>query len=172
MSPSLRLSLSPASHKLAAAAPDARADGGIRHIRLSPRGVRIERQIGGIKMHLAVPIHVYEGVLLSCDEEADQRLYKIALLHQDPELTIELDQGCDSPAALILWRSWANFFAKPALFHEPASGTEPPADDIARARPRRRGESLAKRRPRFLKRRGADPIGAALHAVRESLPRD
>jgi len=132
-----------------ASAPDARADGGIRHIRMSLRGIAIERQVAGVKMHLMVPIHSYEGVVLTCDE---QRLYRIALVHQDAELTIELHEAAESPAILTIWRSWADFFAKPALYRE-SPVAQKDLSSMAWAPPRRRGLRLDERRPRFLKRR-------------------
>ena len=128
---------------------DERADGGVRHIRMSPRGIAIQRQVNGIKMHVMVPIHGYEGVVLTCDE---QRLCRIALVHQDEDLTIELYQAAESPAVLAIWRSWADFFAKPALYHAPPVTSSEPSN-IAWAPPRRRGLRLDERRPRFLKRR-------------------
>lgn len=141
------------SQSFAASAPDCRADGGVRSVRLNQRGVRIERLVAGIKMHLAVPIHAYEGVVLTCDEQADSRLCKVALVHQDPELSVVLHEAPESPAILTVWRSWAEFFSKPALYREaPSSGQREP-QNIAWPRPRRRGLRLSDRRPRFLKRR-------------------
>lgn len=171
MSLPTRISLSRSSQSVAASAPDARADGGVRQIRLSPRGVRIERQVAGIKMLLAVPIHGYEGVVLTCDEHAEQRLYKIALVHQDPELTIELHEALESPAVLTIWRSWADFFAKPALYRETASAAQRELYSIAWPRPRRRGQPLNERRPRFLKRRRCgrlDRIGTERRGAQET----
>lgn len=136
----------------AATTDDARADGGVRHVHLSPRGVRIARQMAGIQMHLAVPIHRYQGILLCCDETAEPHLYRIVLLHPDPELTIELARAPESPAVLALWRSWAAYLGKPALYQEPASPDAAWPDAIACRRPRRRGESLSKRRPCHFKR--------------------
>lgn len=143
------------SQSFAASAPDQRADGGVRTIRLDRRGVRIERLVAGIKMHLAVPIHAYQGVMLSCDDRPGQRLCQIALLHHDPELCVLLHEAPESPAILAVWRSWADFFAKPALYREPqatAAGTLAPRGNSS-PRPRRRGTQLTARRPRFLKRR-------------------
>ncbi|MGO9133560.1 MAG: DUF6101 family protein [Methylovirgula sp.] len=131
-------------------APDARADGGIRHIRANRRGIRIERQVAGIRMHLAVPLNGYEGVLLSVEEEAGKPMCRIALVHPDPELTIELYRAKESPDILSVWREWAAFFAKPALYGETRSDQDALAG-FTPLRPRRGG--VMKRRPRFLKRR-------------------
>jgi hypothetical protein len=161
-------SLGCAAADFAASVPDDRADGGVRHIRMSARGVRIERQVAGIKMHLAVPIHGYEGVVLTCNDEVDRRLYKIALVHHDPDLTVELHQAPESPAVLTIWRNWADFFAKPALYRETTSAGLRPLPGVARSRPRRRGQPLIQRRPRFRKRRCGgcfDSLGAVLRAI-------
>ncbi len=141
------------SQSFATSAPDSRADGGIRMVRLNRRGVSIERQVNGIKMHLAVPIRAYEGVVLTCDDHADRRLYKVALVHHDPELSVLLHEAIESPAILTVWRSWAEYFSKPPLFHEAPSISQMELRSMARPRPRRRGRLLSSRRPRFLKRR-------------------
>jgi hypothetical protein len=164
-------SLNASSESFDTSAPDSRADGGIRHIRVSPRGIAIERQVDGVKMHLMVPIHSYEGVVLTCDEE---RLYRIALVHQDAELTIELHEAAESPTVLTIWRSWADFFAKPALYREsPVAQKE--LSSMAWAPPRRRGLRLDERRPRFLKRRRCgrlDRVGTGGRDARESVVLD
>lgn len=149
MSPLTCNSLAPTSGGFDTSAPDSRADGGIRHIRMSSRGIAIERQVAGVKMHLMVPIHTYEGVVLTCD---DQHLYRVALVHPDTELTIDLHQAPESPAVLAIWRSWADFFAKPALYREPPVAQKE-LSSMAWSPPRRRGLRLDERRPRFLKRR-------------------
>ncbi len=173
MSLPIPISLSRSSQSFAASAPDARADGGIRHIRMSSRGIRIERQVAGVKMHLAVPIHGYEGVVLTFEEDGDQRLCRIALVHRDPEFTVELHRSPDSPSVLAIWRNWADFFAKPALYRDMANAGQRQLLGFARSRPRRRGQALGKRRPRFLKRRRCgrwEPADAALRAAQEKAP--
>ncbi len=164
--------LAPISQSFAASAPDSRADGGLRTIRLNQRGVRIERLVAGIKMHLAVPIHAYEGVVLTCDEHADQRLYTIALVHHDPELSVVLHEAPESPAVLMIWRSWADFLSKPALYRETMSAAQKPPQGAAWPRPRRRGRSLSQRRPRFLQRRRCghfDSIGTPFRPAQETM---
>lgn len=132
-------------------APDVRADGGVRHIRLSPRAIRIERQIAGIKMRVAVPLASYRGVVMKSETTHNERLCRIALEHADPELAVELYRAPESPDAWTIWRQWADFFDQPALC-ENFSPTIVPADCVT-SLPRRRGTSLGQRRPRFLKRR-------------------
>ncbi len=55
--------------------PDQRADGGTRTIRLSARGIRIDRALGGVKMRLAVPIEAYRGVVLTREDKLQRRFY-------------------------------------------------------------------------------------------------
>lgn len=133
-------------------APDARADGGIRTIRLAPRNVRIERAVSGVKMRLSIPVEAYQGVVLTCEDVSGRRRFRVTLAHGDPDLSVTLHQATDAPAILMIWQSWARFFSKPALYDEGGNLNEP-ALHAAPARPRRRNATLTKRRPRILMRR-------------------
>jgi hypothetical protein len=104
--------------------PDLRADGGMRTIRLSPRGVRIDRALGGVKMRLAVPIEAYRGVALVRDDKLQRRFYRLTLDHADADLSITLSRATDITALIEPWSDWARFFAKPALL-DAKIGTEP-----------------------------------------------
>ncbi len=68
--------------------PDQRADGGTRTIRLSARGIRIDRALGGVKMRLAVPIEAYRGVVLTREDKLQRRFYRLTLDHSDADLSI------------------------------------------------------------------------------------
>lgn len=125
---------------LAYAASDPRADGGVRSVWLTPRGVRIERAVAGVKMHLSIPIEAYRAVLSTC-QDGDRPFCRIILAHKDPDLSVTLDQRAD--VFPEIWQSWARFFSGPA--------PEVMRDTLAQ--PRRRSMVLAKRRPRFLLRR-------------------
>lgn len=153
MSRVVPISVRPSSQSFTTSAPDPRADGGVRHIAMSARGIRIERQVSGIQMLLAVPICAYAGVVLTSEETADARIYRISLVHTDADLTIELHRGVDSPSIVTIWRNWAEFFGKPALYGETSSGAQREVCRSGRPRPRGRGDVIQKRRPRFLKRR-------------------
>jgi hypothetical protein len=145
----------PWSQSFKISAPDPRADGGIRHITVSARGVRIERQVSGIQMLLGVPIRAYAGVTLTADESGEPRLYRVHLAHPDPDLTVELHCGVDSPHILAIWRAWAEFFGKAAIYGD-FCGEGQELCRPRQLRPRRRGNLIAKRRPHFLKRRRSD----------------
>ena len=150
MSPAVPIALPFWSQSFKMSAPDPRADGGTRQIKVSWRGVRIERHISGIQILLAVPIHAYAGVVLTCDETVEPRLYRVNLVHPDPDLTIELHCEADSPSIVPIWRNWAEFFGKTAIYGDGQAELY----RFGRPRPRRRGDLIPKRRPRFLKRRG------------------
>ncbi len=104
--------------------PDRRADGGTRIVRLSPRGVRIERALGGVKMRLAVPIEAYRGVVLGGDDRLERRFYRLTLDHADADLSVTLSRATDISVLVDEWANWARFFAMPALLDEKI-GAEP-----------------------------------------------
>lgn len=149
----------PAIASLITSAPDARADGGVRHIRLSEDSIRIERQVDGVKMRLAVPLEGYRGVVLKSETTRDRRLCRIALEHSDPELTVELYQAQESPDAVAIWLDWADYFAKPALCEAAPSSSL--LSDLRLPQAHRRGAGLVQRRPLFLKRRGSNRMHKA-----------
>jgi hypothetical protein len=124
---------------LAGSASDPRADGGVRAVWLTPRGVRIERAVSGIKMRLSIPIEAYQAILSTC-QGGDRPFCRITLAHKDPDLSVTLEQRADIIPEV--WRSWVPFFSRATP--EVVSG--------ALAQPRRRS-IVAKRRPRFLLRR-------------------
>jgi hypothetical protein len=135
---------------LACSASDLRADGGVRAVWLTPRGVRIERAVSGIKMSLTIPIEAYRAILSTC-QDGDRRFCRITLAHRDPDLSVTLDQRAD--AIPEIWESWARFFSKPA--HAKAMRD-------AVAQPRRRSKTVANRRPRILLRRRPGRLRAPL----------
>jgi hypothetical protein len=114
--------------------PDLRADDGVRTVRLTAHGVRIDRTVCGIKMRVCVPIEAYQGILLT---RHNQRSCRLTLAHDDPDLSVRLEAA----DAEDLWQDWVCLL--PALA------------GIARAAPtpRQRNMTLAKRRPRILLRR-------------------
>jgi hypothetical protein len=131
--------------------PDLRADGGVRMVRLTPHGVRIDRTVCGIKMRVCVAIEAYRAVFLT---HRDRRFCRLTLAHHDPDLSVRLE-GAN---AEDLWPDWIRLL--PALA------------GIVRAvpAPRRRSMTLAKRRPRILlRRRPGRPCTPAkiLRAARE-----
>jgi hypothetical protein len=136
-----------ASPRLCAAA-DLRADGGIRKISLEQGCVRIDRVMAGVKMRLAVPVDSYRGVVLSSEERGGQTRYRVTLAHRDAELAILLHDGAEWGDVLPIWQRWAQFFGRPALFHDGSAAADSETASVKAARPRRPAARLAKRRAR------------------------
>jgi hypothetical protein len=111
--------------------PDLRADGGVRTVRLTPNGIRIERTVCGIKMRVCVAIEAYREIFVM----RDRQFCRLTFAHDDPDLSVRLDEA----GAEDLWQGWIRSLPT----------------GIARACParRRRSMTVAKRRPRILLRR-------------------
>ncbi|HLH13061.1 MAG TPA: hypothetical protein VKV77_14445 [Methylovirgula sp.] len=123
-------------------APDVRADGGIRTIRLAARGVGIERMVGGIKMHLLVPIEAYRGLFLT--RSLDRHLC-MRLVHRDPDLSVILPDT-DAPWICEILREWSRIFSGRAIARSSAQPRR--VRGLRRAR-RRRFQRLAAPPKRF-----------------------
>ena len=136
--------------------PDERADGGMRIVRLSPRGIRIDRALRGVKMRLAVPIEAYRGVVLAREDRLERRFYRLSLDHADADLSVTLSRAVDISTLIDQWSNWARFFAKPALLDE-AIGAEPETHGIRRLRRSARVKRRTRSRPRSRAGRLAGP---------------
>jgi len=144
------------------AAPDSRADGGVRKIFLDQRCIRIERIVAGVKMRVAVPVDSYHGVVLSCEDMAEANPYRVTLAHRDAEFSVVLQDAVDLSDIVSVWQRWAHFFGRPAIFDDEAGN--PPRSGMP-MRPRRRSYTLAKRRPRILTRRRQGRIGPPVNLL-------
>ncbi len=142
------------------AAPDTRAEGGVRTVYLDQRCIRIERVFAGVKMRLAVPVDSYRGVVLSCEDKGEQRLYQVTLVHRDCEFSVALHIAADWTDVLSIWQRWARFFGRPAIFSEEAGQGERSLRAAVPSRQRRRSATLAKRRPQILNRRRPGRVGS------------
>jgi len=141
------------------AAPDPRADGRRRFVRLDGEKVAIDRVVGGVFMRVTVPTSAYRGVTLRVvDAREDGFTYQIRLLHADPDLGVTLAETRDDSEVQAEWRLWARVLGLPALV-ERAEGCDEPNETllgrlaIRPAAARRRGKTILARRPRFLARR-------------------
>jgi hypothetical protein len=141
--------------------PDPRADDRRRRVELSRRQVVFRRTVGGVVMHLKVPISAFCGIALCVIEtEQGEARYAVRLVHTDPEKCIQLVHGDAEAPMLEQWRGWLAFFGLPALL-ERELGRYEAAESLARfgalrcqtVRPRRRNAALANRRGRFGLRR-------------------
>lgn len=144
----------PLHNLVAACTSDARSDDRTREITFNSRSVLIARRVAGIAMRVEVPLSSYRGVALSLDAEAEGGLHKLELLHRDPDLSVVLSEKSDPDEIAQEWAAWADSLSLPRLF-EPAPGAR---DDLhptsgGLSTPRRRGSLVARRRPRFSRRR-------------------
>jgi hypothetical protein len=137
---------------------DARADGATRDVLLERDRILIRRRVDGVKMKLGVPLSAYHGVVLSLLETAAGRtFYRI----RDADLIVVLDEALDDRDVVAEWKLWAKVLAKPKFIERTPGcllGEEVRMGALALGRGsslRRRGSSLAKRKPRNIKRRGA-----------------
>ncbi len=119
----------------------------------------------GVKMRLAVPVDSYRGVVLSCEDKGEQRLYRVTLVHRDCEFSVALHEATDWTDVLSIWQRWARFFARPAIFNEEAGQSEKLLRAAVPARQRRRSATLAKRRSRILNRRRPGRIGSCANLL-------
>jgi len=140
-------------------AGDPRSDNRRRILDLTPEAVTIRRAVAGVPMAIRVVSRDYRGVVLRIAGLEDGRFrYEVKLAHRDPDLSVPLGEGEDLAVVEAQWRKWVAFFRLPAL-----AGRSESADTAVNVRAaeltqriphrRRRGGSLASRRPRFLKRR-------------------
>jgi len=141
------------------AAPDPRADGRRRFVRLDGDQVAIHRVVAGVSMRVTVPTSAYRGVALRVVDARDQGFaYEIRLVHKDPDLAVTLAETRDDSDVQAEWKLWARVLGLPALVERSEGCDEPDQSLLGRvavrpAAPRRRGKAILARRPRFLARR-------------------
>ena len=140
-------------------APDPRADGRRRTVRLDGDKVAIQRVVGGVFMRVTVPTSAYRGVALRVvDARDDGFAYEIRLVHADPDLGVTLAETRDDSDIQAEWRLWARALGLPTLVERSEGSDEPDRQLLGRVAvrppaPRRRGKTILARRPRFLTRR-------------------
>jgi hypothetical protein len=141
------------------AAPDPRADGRRRLVRLDSDNVVIARVVAGVFMNVTVATSAYRGVMLRiASAREDGFSYEIRLVHADPDLCVALAQANDDWDIQAEWRLWARVLGLPALVERVEGRDEPDRPmlgkvAVRRAAPRRRGKTITARRARFLTRR-------------------
>jgi hypothetical protein len=157
------------------AAPDARADGRRRLVRLDSDNVHIARVVAGVSMNVTVATSAYRGVALRVVGARDDGFtYEIRLVHADPDLCVALAQVDDDLEIQAEWRLWARVLGLPALVERVEGRDEPDCPLLGRvavrpAAPRRRGKVITSRRARFLTRRkvGRPELCAPIGEARE-----
>ena len=141
------------------AAPDARADGHRRLVRLDADKVRIARVVAGVFMNVTVPTSAYRGVALRlAGVRGDVFSYEVRLVHADPDLCVVLAEADDDWDINAEWRLWARALGLPTLVERVEGREEPDRPMLGKVAigapaPRRRGKTIAARRARFLTRR-------------------
>jgi len=150
-------------------APDPRADGRRRTVRLDGDKVAIHRVVAGVSMRVTVPTSAYRGVALSVVDARDGGFaYAIRLVHTDPDLAVTLAETRDDSDVQAEWRLWARALRLPAMVERVEGLDEPDQQLLGRVAvrppsPRRRGKAILCRRPRFLARR---KVGRPEHSVK------
>jgi hypothetical protein len=141
--------------------PDPRADDRRRKVELTRQRIILRRVVGGVAMHVQLPVSAYCGIALCLTEpDCGDSHFELRLVHRDPEMSVRLVRGDEEAAVIEHWRNWLAFFALPPLL-ERDLGCYVAAEGLARlgalgtgpARPRRRNATLASRRGRFGLRR-------------------
>ncbi|HYA73244.1 MAG TPA: DUF6101 family protein [Roseiarcus sp.] len=141
------------------AAPDPRADGHRRVVRLDGENVVIARVVAGVFMNVTVATSAYRGVMLRVvGAREDGFSYEIRLVHADPDLCLVLAEANDDWDVHAEWRLWARVLGLPALVERVEGRDEPDRPLLGKVAvrapaPRRRGKTIAARRARFLTRR-------------------
>jgi hypothetical protein len=141
------------------AAPDPRADGRRRMVRLDSENVLINRVVAGVSMNVTVATRAYKGVMLRiASAREDGFSYEIRLVHSDPDLCVALAHAEDDLDVQAEWRLWARVLGLPALVERVEGREEADRPLLGRvavqpAAPRRRGKAITGRRARFLLRR-------------------
>ncbi len=141
------------------AAPDPRADGHRRLVRLDGESVVIARVVAGVFMNVTVATSAYRGVMLRIARAREDGFsYEIRLVHADPDLCVALAEADDDWDVQAEWRLWARVLGLPALVERIEGRDEPDRPLLGKVAvrapaPRRRGKAITSRRPRFLTRR-------------------
>lgn len=169
------LARSPLRHEMMPLRPstdrDNRAEGNRRTVHFDNTRIIIMRRIHGMSMRVTMPVNKYEGVGILLPNLAEGYTgFRVMLVHADPDLSVKLFENNDPLLIDAAVSEWSQFFALPALNgNTPSAGEldagEPERKDLGalamgEAVPmRRRGGTLAKRRPRLYARRNTGDAG-------------
>lgn len=159
--------------------PDRRTDSGLRRVEIEGGQILVERVIAGVRMRLALPFALYEGVALDVGaDESGGYTVSVRLAHGDADLDIELYRGRDDIDVTAEWQYWAARCNLPLLIAEPDGGYTMPFPrlgslNVGRPRQRRKPSNFAARRPRFLVKRKVGRVAERpmVHREREIIAR-
>ncbi len=146
---------------------DSRAENNQRTIHFETDRIVIVRKVHGVSMRVTMAISKYDGIGILAPNIAEGHSgFRVMLVHADPDLSVKLYEG-SSPAMIdAAIAEWSQYFELPVIgsaFCAPPemSAASVESDDGQRGRLRRgekpmirrRGGTLAKRRPRLYARR-------------------
>jgi len=141
---------------------DSRADGQSREVFCTTSQISIRRKMQGIAMQIDTPARQYIGVVLSIFEGRDGLpFFRISLPHPDPDLAIVLFEARDDRDIVAVWNAWSAYFSLPKFLERRPGDLECGVRYIGATQLgvmplwRRRGSTLAKRKPKLLNRRRA-----------------
>lgn len=141
----------------------------------------IKRRVGGLPVTIAVPMHVFDGVMARIvpGDAPGQVVASLILKHPDDALSITLVETHTPDDMANLWSNWARVLNLPMLVCDLGGKVKPieayQAVPASGPSPRRKMRLLTGRRPRFLNRRRTGQISADLpifNNEREIIARD
>ena len=137
---------------------------------IGKRGVRMRRVLdkSQLPVTFALPPAAFRGVAARAIEDEDgQVTVTLELLHSDPMLSVPLLVAGDLDDVAADWRAWAEAYRLPMLLVEAdgvARTLEESLGNVKTRQPqeRRQGQTVRRRRPRFLARRRQGTLGVRL----------
>lgn len=125
---------------------------------VSGRSVVVTARLGAAMILQRIPLNAYNGVAAQLTVSGDDTTVSVVLRHDDPTYAITLDDDLPLEDAVAVWRAWADKLSVPLLLSE-SNGKDSVVRAmlgavVLRSTQPRRTNPLARRRPRFLKRRG------------------
>jgi hypothetical protein len=125
---------------------------------INDRSVVVTARLGAAMILQRIPLNAYKGVAAQLDASGETTVVNVVLRHHDPAYTITLDKDLPLEEAVAIWRAWADRLSVPLLLSEP-HGEDSVVRAmlgavVVRASQPRKAKPLARRRPRYAKRRG------------------
>jgi hypothetical protein len=159
---------------IAANAHDRRADNNSRSVHFEPERIVIMRRVVGVSMRVTIPVSNYNGIGVLLPNLAESRRgFQVSLVHDDPDLSVILHEDSNPLMIDAAIAEWAQYFGLPVIGDAAKPQSATVADDLPQEiscsamdlpqpasqttgiapAPRRRGATLARRRPRLYARR-------------------
>lgn len=168
---------------------DSRAENNQRTIHFESDRIVIVRKVHGVSMRVTMAIRKYDGIgVLAPNIAEGRRGFRVMLVHADPDLSVKLYEGSQPVMIDAALAEWSQYFGLPVLglhvnAHPPVAEAQvqyagdQPGQLRRGEKPalRRRGGTLAKRRPRLYARRQTgrlDRMDETFAGEREIIARD